>query len=314
MMDPLKVGEDSAPSQDIVMPEASQQGLKMQTLGQRACEVTHDLGNLRQTLTRAGAVFLFGVAAAGMTALYAADSDVAVPPGYSALPPGTADQIRAVEQEIDRTEQAALVLAGNGGLDPYRKINLLGKLLLFDRNLSVNRNEACVFCHMPETGWTGPISALNATTSAYPGSVRTRFQQRKPQAYGYATLAPTLYFDQNKQDLVGGNFWDMRASGIRLGNPATEQAEGPLINPAEMALPDPACAVERVSSSPYRSLFEAVWGPAALAIQWPQDVRADLQPARTAEPGRSRPRPSFARRSRPRECGLRPDRHGDESL
>jgi cytochrome c peroxidase len=37
-------------------------------------------------------------------------------------------------------------------------------------------------------------------------------------------------------------------------------------------LPDPACVVQRVSLSPYRSLFEAVWGAAALDIRWPQDV------------------------------------------
>jgi Di-haem cytochrome c peroxidase len=60
---------------------------------------------------------------------------------------------------------------------------LLGKLLMFDKQLSVNRNEACAFCHMPETGFTGPISELNATTVAYPGSVRTRFSQRKPQSH-----------------------------------------------------------------------------------------------------------------------------------
>ena len=237
-----------------------------------ACEITHDFSKRRHALTRAGAAFLFCAVAAGMTAGYAADTDLAVPPGYSALPPGAADEIRAVEEEIDRTEAAALILVGNAGLDAYQKITTLGKLLLFDKTLSVNRNEACVFCHMPETGWTGPVSALNATTSAYPGSVRTRFLQRKPQAYGYATLAPTLYFDQNKPDLVGGNFWDMRAAGIRLGSPAAEQAEGPLVNPGEMGFADPACAVERLSSGPYRPLFEAVWGAAALEIQWPQDV------------------------------------------
>jgi cytochrome c peroxidase len=244
----------------------------MRALGQAICEITFDSSNLRQALTRVCAAFLLSAMAGGTTDVYAADPDLALPPGYSALPPGAADEIRAVEEEIDRTEAAALVLAGNGGLDPYQKITTLGKLLLFDRNLSVNRNEACVFCHMPETGWTGPVSALNARTSAYPGSARTRFQQRKPQAYGYATLAPTLYFDQNKQDLVGGNFWDMRASGIRLGNPAAEQAEGPLVNPGEMGFPDPACAVERLSSGSYRPLFVSVWGAIALDIQWPRDV------------------------------------------
>ena len=244
----------------------------MQALRQLVLEITHDFGNLRQALIHAGAVVLFSAVAGGMTAGYAANPDLAVPPGYATLPPGAADEIAAVAQEIDRTEAAALVLAGNSALDPYQKITTLGKLLLFDKTLSVNRNEACVFCHMPQTGWTGPVSALNATTSAYPGSVRTRFSQRKPQAYGYATLAPTLYFDQNKQDFVGGNFWDMRASGIRLGSPAAEQAEGPPVNPAEMGFADPACAVARLSLSPYRPLFEAVWGAAAFDIQWPPGV------------------------------------------
>jgi cytochrome c peroxidase len=54
---------------------------------------------------------------------------------------------------------------------------LLGKLMLFDKELSVNRNEACVFCHMPETGFTGSISEINRTTGSYPGSVRTRFSE-----------------------------------------------------------------------------------------------------------------------------------------
>jgi hypothetical protein len=40
---------------------------------------------------------------------------------------------------------------------------MLGKLLLYDKQLSVNRNEACTFCHMPEAGFTGPASELNRT-------------------------------------------------------------------------------------------------------------------------------------------------------
>ena len=40
----------------------------------------------------------------------------------------------------------------------------------------------------------------------------------------------------------------------------------------EMGFADPACAVERLSASLYRPLFEAVWGSAAFDIQWPKDV------------------------------------------
>jgi cytochrome c peroxidase len=52
--------------------------------------------------------------------------------------------------------------------------------MLYDRQLSENRNDACAFCHKPETGFTGPVSELIETTGAYSGSVRTRFSNRKP--------------------------------------------------------------------------------------------------------------------------------------
>src|SRR5580692_4349248 len=45
---------------------------------------------------------------------------------------------------------------------------------------------------MPETGFTGPVSALNQRTVAYPGSIRTRFSARKPQSHTYAGYAPAF--------------------------------------------------------------------------------------------------------------------------
>jgi cytochrome c peroxidase len=60
-------------------------------------------------------------------------------------------------------------------------------------------------------------------------------------------------------------FWDMGATGRRLGNPAAEQAEGPPTNPVEMGLPNNACAVYRALQRPYRALFERVWGAQAFA-------------------------------------------------
>src|SRR5207237_8328727 len=99
-----------------------------------------------------------------------------------------------------------------------QQIELLGKLMLYDKQLSVKRNESGAFCYMPETGFTGPVSELNRTTGSYPGSVRTRFSNRKPQSHAYAPLSPVLHYSPGQGDLVGGNFWDMRATGRRLGN------------------------------------------------------------------------------------------------
>ena len=125
---------------------------------------------------------------------------------------------------------------------------------------------------MPETGFTGPVSELNRTTGSYPGSVRTRYSERKPQTHAYAPLAPVLHYNPGQGDLVGGNFWDMRATGRRLGNPAAEQAQGPPTNPVEMGLPDIACAVYRASQQPYRALFEKCLGPTGLLDRVASDV------------------------------------------
>jgi cytochrome c peroxidase len=75
-------------------------------------------------------------------------------------------EIGELESRIERIETETLARAGKETGDPLHGIKLLGKLLLFDPNLSVNRNEACAFCHIPETGFTGAISALNASTVA----------------------------------------------------------------------------------------------------------------------------------------------------
>jgi cytochrome c peroxidase len=183
-------------------------------------------------------------------------------------------EIAEVESEIDRIEAATLERFATPPDNQVQQIELLGKAMLYDKQLSVNRNEACAFCHMPSTGFTGPVSELNRTTGSYPGSVRTRFSERKPQTHSYAPLSPVLHYNAGQDDLVGGNFWDMRATGRRLGNPAAEQAEGPPTNPVEMGLPDIACAVYRASQRPYRALFESVWGPQAFAIGWPDNAEA----------------------------------------
>jgi cytochrome c peroxidase len=190
----------------------------------------------------------------------------------SSFSPQVLQEIAQVEIEIDRIEAEAIDRLAAPPDNQTQQIELLGKLMLYDKNLSVNRNEACGFCHTPETGFTGPVSELNRTTGSYPGSVRTRFSNRKPQSHAYAPLSPVLHYNPGQGDLVGGNFWDMRATGRRLGNPAAEQAQGPPTNPVEMGLADIACAVYRASQRPYRPLFESVWGVQAFAIAWPSDV------------------------------------------
>ena len=154
-----------------------------------------------------------------------------------------------------------------------QQIELLGKAMLYDKQLSVNRNEACAFCHMPETGFTGPVSELNRTTAAYPGSVRTRFSNRKPQTHAYAPLSPVLHYNPGagrpgrRQFL--GHARDRPPpgqSGRRTGRGTADQSR------SRWALPDIACAVYRASQRPYRAVVRKIWGRQAFAIAWPADV------------------------------------------
>src|SRR5215218_9315313 len=70
--------------------------------------------------------------------------------------PKTIEQeIAAIQAEIDAIEKAAI--AGIPSLLPgsSQRLPALGKMLFYDRELSVNRNEASAFCHMPQTGYQG---------------------------------------------------------------------------------------------------------------------------------------------------------------
>jgi cytochrome c peroxidase len=153
----------------------------------------------------------------------------------------------------------------------------LGKSIFFDSQLSINENQSCASCHDPAWGWTGPDSAINAAGAVYEGSIVDRFGDRKPPSSAYATVSPI--FHQDKKGLfIGGNFWDGRATGEVLGNPAADQAQGPFVNSVEQALPDSACVVYRVcepaNPGDYQVFFEDIWGDEACDISWPPDIDA----------------------------------------
>jgi len=145
----------------------------------------------------------------------------------------------------------------------------LGKQLFFDPNLSLKGNQACSSCHLPAAGWSGDDSAINAHGAAYEGSVAGRFGNRKPPSAAYATPSPVLHF--TKEDgailFVGGNFWNGRATGEKLGNPAADQALGPFLNPVEQGLADGACVVFKACGG-YAGMLDQVW-PGTCSIAWP---------------------------------------------
>ena len=68
-------------------------------------------------------------------------------------------EIAQVEAEIDRVEAQTIERLATPPDNQVQQLELLGKLMLYDKQLSVNRNEACAFCHMPETGFTGTAAS-----------------------------------------------------------------------------------------------------------------------------------------------------------
>jgi cytochrome c peroxidase len=183
-------------------------------------------------------------------------------------------EIRGIETEAIAQWKAlpALVVTGQ---PPTLKgtgipaIEILGKLLNFDENLSVNKNEACSFCHMPYAAFSGPIPSVNLTMVAYPGSALYRAGKRTAQRYTYAPYFPALKYIPGQASFLGGNFWDSRSTGYLLRNPDSEQAQHPPVDTQEMGLPDLACIAFRISTAVYRPLFEQVFGIGSLDIAWP---------------------------------------------
>jgi cytochrome c peroxidase len=201
------------------------------------------------------------------------------PPGI--LPSDLDSEIARVIREVDFIENEALaqlralppptltnqppVLAHTG-----QRLNVLvGKVMNFDKNISPFKNRACGFCHMPYAGFSGSIPSVNLTMVAYPGSFQFRAGKRTAQRYTYSPSFPVLNFNETQQAFFGGNFWDSRATGYRLGSPDQEQAQGPPVDTQEHALPDTACIAFRLQTAVYKPFFIEVWGDAIDAIKFP---------------------------------------------
>ena len=151
----------------------------------------------------------------------------------------------------------AIVSAQGPSLTPEEQ---LGKDLFFDENLSDPTGQSCSTCHGPDVGYTGPSEALNKAGAVYQGAMQGRFGNRKPPsaAYGYSPVF------SDTPNLMGGMFWDGRATGKTLGDPLAEQAQGPFLNPLEQNMAGPKNVCDKVSASSYATLFDDVWGANSL--------------------------------------------------
>jgi cytochrome c peroxidase len=205
------------------------------------------------------------------------------PPGI--LPANLDSELARVLREVDGIEAEAItqwhaivppVVTGqppifqNTGI---ASVEILGKLMNYDKTISPNENKACASCHMPYAGFSGPIPSVNLLMIAYPASAPFRAGKRTAQRYTYSSYFPPLQYDAEQGLFFGGNFWDSRATGYLTRTPDGEQSQFPPVDPNEMANPDTACIAYKLSKAPYASLFEQIWGAGSLSgITWPADV------------------------------------------
>jgi cytochrome c peroxidase len=164
----------------------------------------------------------------------------------------------------------SLGVIGKDQGDDLTPVEQLGKELFFDK-ISDPSWVSCSSCHDPQVGWTGPTAGINMGGGVYRGAIPQRFGNRKPPSAAYATPSPIFHFDDDEGLFIGGNFWDGRATGDALGNPAADQALGPFLNPVEQNNPSKQAVLEQIAKSKYADLWEIVWGE-PISVETVEDI------------------------------------------
>ena len=122
----------------------------------------------------------------------------------------------------------------------------LGRQLFFEKRLSKNHDLSCNSCHDLAEYGVDRRSASAKVSTGHKGQLGTR-------------NAPTVYNAARQL----AQFWDGRAADVE------QQAQGPIINPVEMAMRDGASVVSLLKSIPgYLPLFKAAFPKAREPITY----------------------------------------------
>lgn len=126
----------------------------------------------------------------------------------------------------------------------------LGKKLYFEKRLSANNSQSCNSCHQVDGGKSGVD--LEPTS---PGAFGKRGGRNSP-----TTLNAGFHLAQ---------FWDGRAADLAA------QAKGPILNPGEMAMPNEAAVIEKLSGiGSYKKDFSKAFPDQASPITYDNLAKA----------------------------------------
>ena len=178
--------------------------------------------------------------------------------------------LSSCQKDLDTTSMEMdqiRVRGANGG--SISNLATLGRSIFFDARLSSNGTQACASCHMPSAGFSGLGDGGIFVQGIGMGAVQGAFGGRKPPSAAYATFAPIMTLATPPADpadpappvpeFTGGLFWDGRATGLRLGNPAAEQALGPFLAGAEHNLPGKDAVLALIRTSQYYNQWLAAF-------------------------------------------------------
>jgi len=129
----------------------------------------------------------------------------------------------------------------------------LGRSLFFDHNLSAERKQACVSCHEPGLAFSDGRD--NGTSGAVSlGDDGVSMGDRNAPSIVYANQVPAFHRN-SRNEYVGGLFLDGRSATME------DQAARPILDPAEMNMPDEKSVVDRIRENPaYVDTFKALFG------------------------------------------------------
>jgi cytochrome c peroxidase len=139
-------------------------------------------------------------------------------------------------------------------------IEKLGAAIAFDENLSEPAGQACATCHDPKAGFGDPDKRFPVSEGVIPGL----FGGRNAPSWAYTAWSPILHYDAVGEVWIGGMFWDGRATGWTLGLPLAEQAQGPFLNPVEMANTSEEQVISDIRTAWYADLFRQQFGEDSL--------------------------------------------------
>ena len=157
---------------------------------------------------------------------------------------------------------AAAPALGDSARAPDEKeltdLQLLGKRIFEDFNLSEPRGVSCMSCHDPRHAFQGVNGSSIPAVAA--GSRPGHFGKRKPPTIMYKAYSPPFGFYRDVDDgqevleAKGGQFWDGRANDL------AGQVDFPFTDPDEMNNPSLEAVADKIGAGDYADLAKSVFG------------------------------------------------------